>query len=338
MSVDPGQLHSKVQDIHYDVSISSGFDEFKQLKEALVSNKSRLKLWQETWLPDVSDLEGSFQRNWGNNGRDKVRELLAGLAESVELLKDADNDAEVDSGHAKLGRKPIRRLFMLDRPKKPQVSTSTSRSALDVALDLSQAVDRLLIHSEILYDIYHGIKAPKDGSSAIEWQISRSLYVRNGAIALYQACQRSTQHCELDLDLLRDRSMPPDPQTTLYPAFDTSTFYQIFVRSGDDSKLNTWDITAKSLDKTEAAAVSPTVKVHKEPDFSVFKSSSPSSTIGIQPSYSRENYYFRVTTAHTIAEPLSKNESSALPFKSNTIPTEVGASHSLTFMAKVDLP
>ena len=226
---------------------------------------------------------------------------------------------------------------MLDRPKKPQVSTSTSRSALDVALDLRQAIDRLWIHSEILYDFYHGIKAPKDGSSAIEWQISRSLYVRNEAIALYQACQRSTQHCELDIDLLRDRSMPPDPQTTLYPAFDTSIFYQIFVRSGDGSKLNTWDITAKSLDKTEAAAVSSTVKVHKEPDFSVFKSSSPSSTIGIQPSYSRENYYFRVTTAHTIAEPLSKNESSALPFKSNTISTEVGTSHFVTFMAKIDL-
>ena len=105
MSVDPGELHSKIQDIHYDISISSGFDEFKQLKEALVSNKSRLKLWQDTWLPDASDLERSFQKkNWGDNGRAKVQELLAGLAETVELLKDADNDAEVDSGHAKLGR------------------------------------------------------------------------------------------------------------------------------------------------------------------------------------------------------------------------------------------
>ena len=217
---------------------------------------------QNTWLPDASDLERSFQRNWGNNGRDKVQELVAGLAETVELLKDADNDAEVDSGHAKLGRMPIWRLFILDRPKKPQVFTSTSRFVLDVALDLGQAIDRLLIHSEIFYDFYHGMNAPKDGASAIEWQISRSVYVRNGAIALYQACQRSTQHCELDLDLLRDRSMPPDPQTTLYPAFDTSITYQIFVRSENDSKLNTWDITAKSLDGTEAAAVSPTVKVH----------------------------------------------------------------------------
>lgn len=131
------------------------------------------KSWQDTWLSDASDLERSYQSNWGNTGRNKVQELLAGLAETVELLKDADNDAEVDSGHAKLFRQPIWRLFMFDRPKKPQVSTSTSRSALDVALELGQAIDRLWIHSEILYDFYHGRDERKDGSFATKWQISR---------------------------------------------------------------------------------------------------------------------------------------------------------------------
>ena len=175
MSVDPGELHAKIEDIHYDISISSGFDEFKQLKEALGSSKSSLKLWQETWLPDASDLRRSCERNWGIIGSDKVHELLAGLAETVKLLEDADNHAEVDSGHAKLGRKPIRRLFMLGQPKKPQVSTSMSRSALDVALELGQAIDRLWIHSEIFYDSYPDRDAPEDGSSATERQISRSV-------------------------------------------------------------------------------------------------------------------------------------------------------------------
>ena len=152
MSVDPRELHAKLHDIHYHISISSMFDGFEQLKEVLRSSKSSLKLWQDRWLPDASDLETLFHSNWGNKGRDTVQELLAGLVETVELLKDAVYDAQVDSGHAKLSRKLVRRLFMLDRPKKPQVSPSTSRSALDVALELGQAIDRLWIHSEILSD------------------------------------------------------------------------------------------------------------------------------------------------------------------------------------------
>ena len=62
MSVDPGELYAKIRDIHYDISISSGFDEFKQLEKALESSKSRLKLWQDTWLPGASDPMASPER------------------------------------------------------------------------------------------------------------------------------------------------------------------------------------------------------------------------------------------------------------------------------------
>ena len=261
------------------------------------------------------------------------------MAKTIKLLEDAHKDTEVESDRAKVGREPTWRPFMLGQLNKPQVLTSKSRSTLDVALELGQAIERLWIHSEILFDSLHDKSVRKHASPVRDREIIRSISVRHGAVALYQACHRSTTQCELDLDLLRDRSMPPDPQTTPYPAFDTSIFYQIFVRPGNNPRLNDWHITAESLDGPEAAAVSPTVKVHEEPDLSVFESipSSSSYTIGIQPSYSRENYYFRVTTAHTIADSLSKNESSALRFKSNTKPTEAGTSHSLTLMAKIDL-
>ena len=257
---------------------------------------------------------------------------------TIKLLEDAHKDTEVESDRAKIGRKSNWRVFTL-RLKKPQVSTSKSRSTLDVALELGQAIERLWIHSEIVFESLHGTPARNRGSPARDREISRSISVRHGAVALYQACYRSTTQCELDLDLLRDRSMPPDPQTTPYPASDTSIFYQINVRSKTNPKLEMWDITAESLDGPEAAAVSPTVKVHQEPDLSVFETSPPSSsyTIGIQPSYSGENYYFRVTAAHTVADSLSKNESLALPLKSETIPTELGSPQYLTLMAKIDL-
>ena len=338
MIVDPGELHAKLHGIHYDISISPRFDEFKQLKEVLGSSKSSLKLWQDKWLPDDSDLKTSFHRNW-DKGRDKVQELLAALAETVELLKDAVNDAEVDSGHAKLGRKPVRRLFVLDRPKKPQVSPSTSRSALDVALELCQAIDRLWIHSEILYDFYHGRDAPRDGSSATEEQISRSIYVRNGAIALYQACQRSTKHCALDLDLLRNRAVPTDPQEICHSFSHTNLFYHILVGSAIDPKVDVWDVAAESLDEPEAVAIAQNIKVYKEPDLAVFESAAPSNShvIGIQADYSRENFYFRVAAAHTAAGSISECEGSALPLKGNRRSTDMRPLQSLTIKAKMDL-
>ena len=55
------------------------------------------------------------------------------------------------------------------------LSFTKTDSRATVALELGQAISRLWIHSEILYDFYHGRDAPKDGSSALEWQISRSV-------------------------------------------------------------------------------------------------------------------------------------------------------------------
>ena len=152
------------------------------------------------------------------------------MVATIKLLEDAEKETEVESDRAKVSRKPNWRVFML-RLKKPQFPTSKSRSTLDVALRLGQVIERLWIHSEMIYESMHATSARNPGSSARDREIFRSISVRQGAVALYEACHRSTRQCELDLDLLRDRSMPPDPQSTPYPAPDTSIFYRIFVRS-----------------------------------------------------------------------------------------------------------
>ena len=334
MSVDPGELLAKIDNIHHDVSIPSSFNEFKQLKEALEPSRSNLQLWHDTWLLGTSDPTARPERLWGKDGWIKIQDILAEMVETTTILEDAHKDAEVESDRAKVGRKPKWRIYML-RLKKPQATNSKLQYTIDVAFELGQAIERLWIHSEMIYESLHGIPARNRGSPAINSAIS----VRQGAVALYEACHRSTGQCELDLDLLRDRSMPPDSQTTPYAASDTSIFYRIFVRSKTDSKLDMWDIIAESLDEPGAAAISPTVKVHEEPDLSVFETSPASSsyTIGIQPSYSRKNYYFRVTAAHTVTDSLSKNESLALLSKSNAIPTGLGSPHSLTWIAKINL-
>ena len=132
----------------------------------------------------------SRQSNWGNIGRDKVQELLAGLAETEELLQDADNDAEVDLGQAKVGRKPIRRLFMFDRPKKPQVSTST---ALDVALELRLSIgcgyNQKSCMTSTTVEMNQRMVPPRQSG-----KFSRSVHVRTGAIAFIRRVkdQRNT--------------------------------------------------------------------------------------------------------------------------------------------------
>ena len=338
MNVDPVELHAKIRDLHHVISISSSFDDSKRVAEALASSEQSFNKWRNTWLLGTSDLTANSERLWGKDGWVMIQDMLAEMVETIKLLEDARKDTEVGSDRAKVGRKLNWRAFM-SRLKEPQVLNSKSLYDLHVALALGQVIERLWIHSEMLFESLHDTSTPKHGSSLRDREVSRSVSVRQGAVALYEACHRSTKRCELGLDLLRDCSMPVGPDTTPHPAIETSIFYQIFLRSENNPGLNKWDITVESLHGPKAAAVSPAVKVHEEPDLSVFESNPPSSshTIGIQPSYSRENYYFRVTTAHATAGSLSKNESSGLPFKSNTIPTEAGTSHSRALMAKLDL-
>lgn len=217
MSVDPGELYVPIKDIRNSLSALPRSDEPKRVAEALASCEENFNLWQNTWLGTATTPTARPDRLWGDDGWIKVQEVLAEVAETIKLLKDADRASEEEQDHAKVGRNPIRRLFMWSHFKKPQVPSSESRSARDVALDIGQAIERLWIHSEIFYESLHGIPAHRQVSPARGRQISRSVLSRHGAIALYQACERSTTQCELDINVWRCRSMPLDPQNAPHP-------------------------------------------------------------------------------------------------------------------------
>ena len=212
-------------------------------------------------------------------------------------------------------------------------------SVLDLVLELSHTIERLGIHSEILFDALHGIPADKHGSPTRDKQLSRPISVRQGAVALYQACQRSTTKCELGLDLLRDRSMPSDPNNAPRSASDANPFYHILVETANDFNAGVWNLNAEGLDDWEAATIRPKIETHEKPDLAVFepKPLLGSHIICIQPSYSEESCYFRVAGAHTDPGSRSECELSALGLKTNKTSTKAGPLQFLTLTAKIDL-
>ena len=161
--------------------------------------------------------------------------------------------------------------------------------------------------------------------------------VRREALALYQACQKSTTQCELDLDLLRDRAIPPDSQNTPRSTSETSLVYHLFFRNAGP-KAELWDITAKSFNSSQVAT-SPAVEILEEPDLAVFRSALPSSSriIGIHPSYPSDNCYFRVSVPHTTFVPVIESGDLCHELYQNRTSTDAGTPQSISLSAKLDL-
>lgn len=325
----------KLQDIYDYLSNSPRCDVSERVTITLVVSKKNLEMWQKTWLSEAGDSAVRLESFWGEDGLVKVQELLEEIFKMTELLKDAD----VELDKAKDGRKQIWELFRSGQLKKPQGPTPKSPSALDLAFELSKTIEWLSIYSDVLFELLHGTPTAMHSSPAIDEQLSRCVTVRQGAVALYEACQRSTQHCDLELDFLSDRGMPTNRQDIAPLASETSLFYHITVRSANNPKVARWNFTAQSLEGPEAAAMNSDIEVHEEPDLAALEPSplSSSHVLGIQPSFSGKNYYFQVTTVHTTAGSTSESERSALRLKSNRPSTEVGTLRSLAWRDKLDL-
>lgn len=333
------QLYVQIDDIHDALSASSRHNDSERAAEVLARNEKKLKSWQSTWLSNPSNLTVRAERQWGRDGWLQLQKILANIANTIELIKDADQGAEVEPDNVKFGRKLIRNPLISRHRKKPRVPLSQSPSVLDLALEIGHTIERLGIHSELLFDSLHGIRADKHVSPTRGQQLSRSISVRQGAVALYQACQRSTTKCELDLDLLRDHSMDSDPRNAPHSASDTNPFYHIVVETANDSNVSVWNHTAEGLDDSEAAMIRPKIEIHEKPDLAVFESKPllGSHIVCIQPSYSEESCYFRVAGAQTNPGSRSESELSALGLKTNKASTEARPLRSLTLAAKIDL-
>ena len=231
------QPYVQIDDIHDPLSASSRHKDPERAAEVLARNKKKLKSWQSTWLSNPSNLTVRAERQWGRDGWLQLQKILANIANTIELMKDADQGAEVEPDNVKFGRKLIRNPLISRHRKKLGVPLSQSPFVLDLALEIGHTIERLGIHSELLFESLHDIPADKHGSSTRDQQLSRSISARHGAVALYQACQRLTTKCELDLDLLRDRSMPSDPNNAPRSASDANPFYHILIETANDSNV-----------------------------------------------------------------------------------------------------
>lgn len=245
------QICAKIHDIHDTLSTSSRRDASERVKLAVECSKQSLKKWQKTWLPDASDSIERPERLLEKESWVKVQETIEGIAKTTELLKDVDTKPD----NAKVGRKPIWRFPKFGQLKKPQSRASRSSFAIDLALDFGRTIEWLWIHSEVSYDVLYGTSEKQRDSPARDRQLSRCVTVRRGAVALYEACQRSTRHCELELDLLSDRSMLSNRRYIAPSTSETSLFYHISVETANNPKVARWNITAQSLEGPEAAAM-----------------------------------------------------------------------------------
>ncbi len=324
----------QIQDVHDTLAASYGRGDSKRVAVALESSIQKLELWKNTWLGDALNPIATSEILWGRDGWIDVQKLLKEIATTIQLFKDAD----VEPDDTKVGWKPIWKRFKFGQPKKTQVPTAKSPSILDLALELDKVIDQLWIHSEVSFESVHGIPPERHGPPARDPKLPKSLPIRQAAVALYQACQRSTAQCELDIDLVRDRGMPPDPQKTIRPASDTRLSYHVLFESAKP-KVDLGDVIAEDFNFSEGATISPSIKVHEEPDLEVFRSTPPSnsSIIGIQPSYSEVSHYFRVFTTHPATVPFSETEALADELYRNKTSTDPGTAQSLSLRAKLDL-
>lgn len=314
------QYCNNIRHIHNTLLPSSNRDDLGRAVIALKSSTHKLESFQNTWLDGALDPIARSETLWGKDGWFKVRELLEEIVGTIQLWKDADNGPD----NTKLGRTLFRKLVSFSLSLRPRALSIEAGSVLERALHLDKTIDQLCIQADVSFESLHGIPARKHGLVAAKPQLSRSIPIRHGAIALYQACQRSATQCKLDLDLLRNHCTSPNPQHSPRPASDSSLFYNMrFESVKPDVRL--WKITAEAFSLPEGATASTNVKTYEEPDLAVFTSHPPSSSriIGIQTNYSRDNFYFRVAAADNTKAPASKRESLALTMSKNKVSTEV---------------
>lgn len=323
---------------HIQTTLSPSYDR-KQLERVSISLKSsiyKLDSFQKTYLDGAPDPIERSEILWGKEGWADVQELLEEIVEMIQLLKEFSDLPD----NAKIGRRPFWKLVKLSLSRKPRVLAPAPAPAelglvVDLALRLDKTVSLLCNRAHVFFELLHDIPTQRHGLAATDPRISRSIPIRQGAVALYQACQRSATHCELNLDLLRDRFMPPDAQNPPRSPSDTDLIYNILVEFAKPD-LRLWDIIAEGFGFPEGATISPTIKTFEEPDLAVLKSGPPSSsrTIGIETSYSSDLHYFRVAATHTSMAPASKMQSLAFGMSQNRVSTEVEPYR--TLKAKLD--
>ena len=335
---------------HIQITLSPSYDRKQpgRVAIALESSIHKLKLFQNTWLQGAW-LDGALdpiersEKLWGKDGWAHVQKTLEEIVGMIQLLKDASNEpdnTQMGPDNTKIGRTPFWKLVKLKLSSKPRVLTTAPAeldSVRDLALRLDKTVDQLCIRADVFFESLHPVSTLRHDLAATDPKLSRSIPIRQGAVALYQACQRSATQCELNLDLSRDRFMPSDPQNPPHSTSDTDLFYNLLVESAKPD-VQLWDITANGFDIPEGATISSAIETYVDPDLAVLLSSPPSipRTIGIETSYLRDIYYFRVAAAHPSTAPMSNMQPPTLETSQNRVSTEVGAPPHRTLKAKLD--
>ncbi|KAL9130008.1 MAG: hypothetical protein Q9217_001692 [Psora testacea] len=329
------QLCLKIQDVHDTLAASYGRDDTNRVAMVLESSKQKLGLWKNTWLGDASNAVARSQVLWGKEGWIDVQKLLAEIETTLHQFKPAEQE------NVKTSPKPFWRRPIFGQPKKPRTVTLKSPSILDLALELDKNIDELWMYSEVVFESLHGLLAQSLGPPARDQHLAQSIPVRQGALALYHACQRSKTRCDLDIDLFGTQSTPfnslsgaPSASSTT----DTSIFYHMFIECSYP-KPKMGDVTIQSLTYPETATKPLNVEEYEQPSLKVFKvdPSSKARVICIKPKSSGSGSYFRVTKLSTATTPISESENLAQILYRSRISTQAKTLQPLSLAAKLDL-
>ena len=167
----------------------------RKAEVVLKTSQQKFQVWAKTWLENASDPEGIAEMLWGRDGWTDIQKLLSSVSDKAREI-----DFELAKKDESLSHMRWRTL-RASLTKKNR-SLVVKRPLIDLAVQLSRAIDELWTYSEVAFDSLHGLFSHRIGPPRRETLLVSSLHARTGSLALYEACNQSKADYSLNVDLL----------------------------------------------------------------------------------------------------------------------------------------
>ncbi|KAL9102113.1 MAG: hypothetical protein Q9163_002697 [Psora crenata] len=324
-------IAQRVSDVHDTLAASYGRVDLKQVAITLESSKQKLELWWKTWLGRSNNPGATSEELWGKDGWVDIKKLLAEITVTIEQFNIVGQEGPKASPRASWRR------FILFQPKYPRYEGNRTLPILKMALELDKAVDELWTYSELAFDSLHGILAQSLRPPVEDALLTQSIPVRQGALALYLACQKSKVRCYLDVDLFgkgRTPSVAFDKEISNPLTTYSSLRYRLFSQSQAELRES---IIESFI--CPGQAVMEKAHLYNDPWLGDLKlgASSKSKIIGIQPKSFTSASYFRVSQMSSGTTCTSEGENLAQILEKGLTSTDRKTRESLSLTRKLEL-
>ena len=330
---------AKSQRSYSALSSSQGRESEKKVEIVLETSQQKLRVWEDTWIKNVSDPTISAEELWGAGGWIDIQKLLRTVLDTAHRI---DSElARRDDGSTRLRWKRALRGSLI---KKNQTLTVKSPPLLDLTVQLSRSIDELWTYSEVAFDSLHGIFAHQIGLPLREKLLARSLLTRTGSLALYGACSQSKADYSLEVDLLGDKIETRSVfrrRSSVSSVMPSRLCYHLFAQDRRfPVKFN--EITIESMPQFGEQDSKNTGIVEfdiKKSDLAAYESwpSLKSGLISIQPNTAYAPSYFRISGSPTVEHLDGETESLAQLLYKERIMDPLEPERPLSQEAKVGL-